>query len=102
MWLLFLALVPSRTFSVQDPGVSLSLSILTNGLAQLILTGESGVSYVIEVSSDLQNWNRLVTNNMSTIIRTIVVDARVLVFSAPEENLCPCSRQHLHPPDLSI
>ncbi len=71
---LFLVLAPLRAFSVQDPGVTLSVSVTTNGQVQLVLTGEAGVSYVIETSPDLQVWSAIMTNNMSSITRVFEVD----------------------------
>ena len=46
-----------------------------NGQVQLTLTGEAGVSYAIESSSDLQNWTSVVTNSDRAIRRVMTVDA---------------------------
>jgi len=38
------------------PLLTLGLPVWTNNQVQFVLTGESGVAYVIESSADLQNW----------------------------------------------
>lgn len=60
---------------LSDPQVSLGPPILTNGQVQLSLNGESGISYVIQSSSDFLNWTPVATNNDPGTLRTIIVDA---------------------------
>jgi hypothetical protein len=63
--------------SVVDPCVNLTAPILTNGQIRLAISGEPGVSYVVQSSQDLQNWAPAATNGDSTI-------TRVLTFPAPD------------------
>jgi hypothetical protein len=58
-----------------DPFLQLSLPSFTNGLVQFTLTGERGVSYVVESSTDLANWSRVQTNCNNEIIRLISLEA---------------------------
>lgn len=55
--------------------MNLGSPIWTNGQIQFTLTGESGVSYRIESSPDLQSWTAVVTNSDPGITRTIALDA---------------------------
>ncbi len=64
----------SQTFAASDPFLTLDTVLQTNGQLQFNLNGESGVSYVIEGSSDLQNWAPLLTNNDTSMTRIITVD----------------------------
>jgi hypothetical protein len=62
--------------ATQDPFVTLSGSRPTNNQIQLTLTGEAGVPYVIESTSDLQNfWTAVATNSDSEITRVITIPA---------------------------
>ena len=62
-------------FSSQDAGLKLGAPTLTNNQVQFTLNCESGVTYVIEHSSDLQNWTPALTNSDSSIARLITADA---------------------------
>src|SRR5262249_14539078 len=53
--------------SSQDPGVNLGAPTLTNSQVQFTLNCESGVTYVIERSPDLQTWTPVLTNNDASI-----------------------------------
>lgn len=61
--------------TLADPQVSLQTLSLTNSQIQFALNGEPGVSYVIESSPDLSNWTPVLTNNDSTVTRTITVQS---------------------------
>ena len=63
--------------SIVDPCVNLTAPIQTNGQVSLALSGEPGVSYVVQSSQDLQNWAPAATNGDSAI-------TRVLTFPAPD------------------
>ena len=67
--------VPLAVCCAQDPCLILGSPFLTNNQFQFSLTGESGVSYVIESSRDLENWAPVATNSDSSISREIAVDA---------------------------
>src|SRR5882724_5012587 len=67
--------VPLGICCAQDPCLILGSPVLTNNQFQFSLTGESGVSYVIESSPDLVNWASVATNSDSSISRLIGVDA---------------------------
>ncbi len=54
-----------------DPQMSLATPAWTNGLIQLSLTGEPGVSYVIESSPDLVKWTPTVTNSDTNLTRMV-------------------------------
>src|SRR5882672_733431 len=66
---------PLSICCAQDPCLVLSSPVVTNNQFQFSLTGESGVSYVIESSPDLVNWASVATNSDSSISRLIGVDA---------------------------
>src|SRR5262249_16270393 len=74
LWLL----LPCATFAqplYQNLGVNFSVTGWTNNQAQLLLSCESGVNYVIESSTDLQNWTRVLANSDSSILRSFIIDA---------------------------
>jgi hypothetical protein len=52
-------------FAIQDPCLTLGLPLRTNGQVQFQLQGETGVSYVIETSTNLQSWIPVSTNTQS-------------------------------------
>jgi len=64
-----------EVLAVQDAGVHLGVPIWSNGQVQLTLTGEAGVSYVVESSPDLQSWTPVLTNSDPAITRVIAVGA---------------------------
>jgi len=64
-----------EVFAVQDLGLHLGVPIWSNGQVQLTLTGEAGVSYVVESSPDLQSWTPVLTNSDPAITRVIAVGA---------------------------
>jgi len=68
-----LAFVP-RLFAAQDSFLTLDSVVQTNGQLQFNLNGEDSVTYVIEGSSDLQNWTPVLTNSDQPATRTISVD----------------------------
>src|SRR5260370_34613771 len=72
---LLLLLSCLRVVSLQDAGVKLGLAARTNNQAQVTLSCESGVSYVIESSPDLQAWTPVVTNSDASIARVFAIDA---------------------------
>src|SRR2546427_10762725 len=75
-WLCLLGIFAEvAAFSTQDAGLKLGVPVWTNGQVQFTLTGESGVSYVIEQSADLRTWAPLLTNSESSIARVITTDA---------------------------
>ena len=49
------------TVNPPQPPQFLSVSVLSNGLVQMVLSGQTGSTYAIDGSSDLVNWNSLVT-----------------------------------------
>ena len=49
------------TVSPPQPPQFLSVTVLSNGLVQMVLSGQTGSSYAIDGSSNLVNWNSLVT-----------------------------------------
>ena len=49
--------------------------VLSNGVVNLTLHAEAGVSYVIESSSNLQTWTPIATNGDAQITRTIGLDS---------------------------
>lgn len=65
----------SGLWAAVDPFLTLDTVVQTNGQLQFNLNGEDGVNYVIEGSSDLQNWTPVLTNNDQPSIRTITVAA---------------------------
>jgi len=69
------AFAEATAFSAQDADVKLSMPAWTNGQLQFTLTCESGVTYVIEHSANLQTWSPLLSNNESSITRLITADA---------------------------
>jgi hypothetical protein len=71
----FLLCGPLAICWAQDTCLVLSSPVLTNSQFQFSLTGESGVSYVIECSPNLENWVPVATNSDSSISRLIDVDA---------------------------
>ena len=64
-----LYLVPTVLAAPGDAS-RLNPPVLTNGTAQITLTGESGVEYTLYSSSDLKNWTPLITNSDPQISRT--------------------------------
>ena len=64
-----------RAAAATDPFLQLSSPILTNGQVQFTLTGESGVYYVVEASSNLQSWLPVATNVEASITRLITLPA---------------------------
>ena len=60
--------------AAQDPFLTLDTVVQTNGQLQFNLNGEDSVTYVIEGSSDLQNWTPVLTNSDRPATRTITVD----------------------------
>src|SRR5436309_15799669 len=72
---LILLPLPLSSFSMQDFCLNLGTPVWTNHQVQFSLTGESGVSYVIESSGNLQDWAPVVTNSDFAITRLITVDA---------------------------
>jgi len=73
VWALAFGFCCSAT-AATDPFLQLT-PILTNGQVQFTLTGERGVAYVIESSTDLTNWSRVLTNSNNEIIRLISLEA---------------------------
>src|SRR6266446_7609172 len=71
---LLLLLSCLHAVSLQDAGVKLGLAAWTNNQAQVTLSCESGVSYVIESSTDLQAWTPVVTNSDASIARVFAID----------------------------
>ncbi len=49
------------TVSPPQPPQFLSVTVVSNGLVQMVLSGQSGSTYTIDGSSDLVNWTPLVT-----------------------------------------
>jgi len=72
---LLLLLALFKALAAQDPGLQLGAPFWSNGQVRLTLTGEAGVSYVIESSPDLQNWAPVLTNSDPAITRVIPVGA---------------------------
>src|SRR5436309_9261589 len=66
---------PLRAPAAQDPSVILGRPAWMGNQVQFTLTGESGVSYVVESSADLQTWAPVVTNSAVGITRVITTDA---------------------------
>ena len=64
----------SAAFASADPFLTLNSTVQTNGQLQFNLNGEDSVTYVIEGSSDLQNWTPVLTNSDQPATRTITVD----------------------------
>jgi len=58
-----------------DPFLQLSPPVVTNGQVQFTLTGESGVRYVVESSTNAQSWLPMWTNSDSSITRSITLPA---------------------------
>jgi hypothetical protein len=73
VWLLWSAAAASA--GLQDSGVRLSVPLWASNQVQLALSCESGVSYVIETSLDLQTWTPVLTNSDYNIARTFWLDA---------------------------
>jgi len=65
----------SSSFAATDPFLLLSVPVITNGQLQVTLQAESGVSYVIETSPDLQNWSPVLTNSDTNLTRLITLSA---------------------------
>lgn len=61
--------------AAQDPFLTLDTVVQTNGQLQFNLNGEDSVIYMIEGSSDLQNWTPVLTNSDQPATRTITVNA---------------------------
>jgi hypothetical protein len=59
------------SFAAIDPFLLLSTPAVTNGQLHFTLQTESGVSYVIEMSPDLQNWSPVITNSATNLTRLI-------------------------------
>src|SRR5216683_2114437 len=72
LWFLASLSAPAA-FGAQDPFLILSQPVWTNNQLQFSLTGESGVTYVIEGSSNLQTWTPVATNNDPGIARVVVL-----------------------------
>jgi hypothetical protein len=53
------------TINPPQPPQFLSVTVLSNGLVQLVLSGQTGSSYAIDGSSNLTGWNQL-TNFLIT------------------------------------
>jgi len=70
---LLLCLAVAPVLGATDPFLQLSAPVLTNGQVQFILTGESGVRYVIESSTNAQSWTPVVTNSDYSITRLITL-----------------------------
>jgi hypothetical protein len=71
-------MLPCATFAqplYQDLGVNFSVTGWTNNQAQLLLSCESGVTYAIESSTDLQNWTWMLANSDSNILRSFMIAA---------------------------
>ncbi len=49
------------TVSPPQPPQFLSVTVVSNGLVQMVLSGQSGSTYAIDGSTDLTNWTQLVT-----------------------------------------
>jgi len=58
-----------------DPCLSLGVPTWTNSRIQFTFAGESGVTYFVEASADLENWVQILTNSDPGITRVITVDA---------------------------
>jgi hypothetical protein len=65
------------TVTVPAPAASpvLSQPTYSNGQLTFSLTGEANVIYYIEVSTNLQSWTRIATNNSVFVSRTVTVPA---------------------------
>jgi hypothetical protein len=73
-WILWLAGLmsssgDSATNALVDACVSLGAPVWTNGQVQLTLSGESGVSYVLQASPDGRHWAPVMTNSDYSITR---------------------------------
>jgi hypothetical protein len=53
----------------------LTAQAMNAGQFQLMLTGEAGLTYIIQGSSDMKNWSPVATNNATTTIRQISVNS---------------------------
>src|SRR5690349_16783227 len=62
-------------YAAQDPCLNLSVPVWTNNQLQLTFLGESGVTYFIESSADLQSWAPIATNSDSDMTRVVILDA---------------------------
>jgi hypothetical protein len=58
-----------------DPYLTLNSPVRTNDQFQFTLSGEYGVSYVIEGSTDLQTWMPVLTNGDAAASRTLTTSA---------------------------
>lgn len=70
-----LILVRTLTLAATDPFLFASPPSFTSNRVEFNLTGEASVGYVIESSTDLQNWSPLATNYSSEILRSITLEA---------------------------
>jgi len=70
-----LLLTPLGLLSAQDPCLNLGVPVWTNNQIQFTFSGESGVTYNIESSADLQNWSPVATNSDPAVMRVITLDA---------------------------
>jgi hypothetical protein len=67
--LLLIGQVKSFADPMVDPRLILSAPVLTNDQIQLTLNCESGITYILQSSCDLQHWNSILTNSDPSMVR---------------------------------